>query len=217
MALMARREAAPCVRTESTAVELDVANSSGSNLRGKGTVFSGSRAFDIKPPHGPSYSRLDSLPRNSPQFPPLHRVSACLCLPPPCPFRPVANNPNPHCPVRCCCCLCLRLAVYRSGAALCEQRSTILGTDVQSPPTASVAPASPRRRPRPAPIAPAAAPPPPHSQAHSANMCTKVVHTYGCGHQHAEKAPCATSRGADCRTLNVKTVKHDEKCESCDH
>jgi hypothetical protein len=51
----------------------------------------------------------------------------------------------------------------------------------------------------------------------SANiMCVKVVHKYGCGHEHVEKATCATSRTTNCNVNNVKTVKHDEKCDSCD-
>lgn len=50
-----------------------------------------------------------------------------------------------------------------------------------------------------------------------ASMCTKVVHTYSCGHEVTEKAPCATSRTASCGVCNTKTVKHDEKCDSCDH
>ncbi|KAF2196673.1 hypothetical protein GQ43DRAFT_382736 [Delitschia confertaspora ATCC 74209] len=50
-------------------------------------------------------------------------------------------------------------------------------------------------------------------------MCTKVIHQYSCGHQVVEKAPCATSRGAPgtCGVLNTKNVKHDEKCDRCDH
>lgn len=48
------------------------------------------------------------------------------------------------------------------------------------------------------------------------DMCTKVVHKYGCGHVFEAKAPCATSRTAPCGVCNVKTVKHDEKCETCD-
>ncbi|KAL6706414.1 hypothetical protein ACN47E_005520 [Coniothyrium glycines] len=48
-------------------------------------------------------------------------------------------------------------------------------------------------------------------------MCTKVVHKYGCGHTIEAKAACATSRTTPCGVCNVKTVKHDEKCEDCDH
>ncbi|XPS79870.1 hypothetical protein M3J09_011840 [Ascochyta lentis] len=47
-------------------------------------------------------------------------------------------------------------------------------------------------------------------------MCTKVVHTYGCGHSTTDRAPCAASRSANCGVSNVKTVKHEEKCDSCD-
>jgi hypothetical protein len=64
--------------------------------------------------------------------------------------------------------------------------------------------------------------PPPYDRAFPVrlpppNMCTKVVHKYGCGHEIAEKAPCATSRTAPCGVCNTKTVKHDEKCDRCDH
>ncbi|KAH4208409.1 hypothetical protein HBI95_090270 [Parastagonospora nodorum] len=44
-------------------------------------------------------------------------------------------------------------------------------------------------------------------------MCLKVVHKYGCGHETAATAPCATSRTSPCGVNNVKTVKHEEKCE----
>jgi hypothetical protein len=47
-------------------------------------------------------------------------------------------------------------------------------------------------------------------------MCLKVVHKYGCGHETAATAPCATSRTSPCGVNNVKTVKHEEKCEQCD-
>jgi hypothetical protein len=50
-----------------------------------------------------------------------------------------------------------------------------------------------------------------------ADMCLKVVHKYGCGHETVATAPCATSRTAPCGVNNVKTVKHEEKCEQCDH
>lgn len=59
------------------------------------------------------------------------------------------------------------------------------------------------------PAADVAAPAPP-------TMCTRVIHTYGCGHQVVEKAPCATSRSANCGVLNTKNVKHEEKCDNCD-
>ncbi|KAF2637349.1 hypothetical protein P280DRAFT_521030 [Massarina eburnea CBS 473.64] len=44
-----------------------------------------------------------------------------------------------------------------------------------------------------------------------ANMCTRVVHSYQCGHTITEKAPCAMSRTAPCGVENTKKVKHDEK------
>ncbi|KAF2453492.1 hypothetical protein BDY21DRAFT_293059 [Lineolata rhizophorae] len=47
-------------------------------------------------------------------------------------------------------------------------------------------------------------------------MCTRIVHTYSCGHQTVDKAPCAKSKSATCGVLNTKTVKHDERCDSCD-
>jgi hypothetical protein len=47
-------------------------------------------------------------------------------------------------------------------------------------------------------------------------MCIKVVHKYGCGHEEVEKATCAKSRTASCGVNTVKTVKHEEKCDSCD-
>jgi hypothetical protein len=50
-----------------------------------------------------------------------------------------------------------------------------------------------------------------------ANMCLKVVHKYGCGHEQVATAPCATSKTSACGVNNVKTVKHEEKCETCDH
>ncbi|KAF2091096.1 hypothetical protein K490DRAFT_54006 [Saccharata proteae CBS 121410] len=49
----------------------------------------------------------------------------------------------------------------------------------------------------------------------TATMCTKVVHSYSCGHQTVNSAPCATSRNAQCGVLNTKHVKHDEKCDAC--
>lgn len=48
-------------------------------------------------------------------------------------------------------------------------------------------------------------------------MCQKFVHTYSCGHQMVQKAECATSRSTNCGVLQVKNIKHDEKCDSCDH
>jgi len=48
-------------------------------------------------------------------------------------------------------------------------------------------------------------------------MCMKIVRTYSCGHQLVEKAECATSRSTNCGKLEVKSIKHDEKCDSCDH
>ncbi|OCL07643.1 hypothetical protein AOQ84DRAFT_294691 [Glonium stellatum] len=49
-------------------------------------------------------------------------------------------------------------------------------------------------------------------------MCTKVIQQYSCGHQVVGKAPCATSRGGSpCGVLKTTVVKHDEKCDSCDH
>ncbi|EAT78373.1 hypothetical protein SNOG_14136 [Parastagonospora nodorum SN15] len=45
-------------------------------------------------------------------------------------------------------------------------------------------------------------------------MCLKVVHKYGCGHETAATAPCATSRTSPCGVNNVKTVKHEEKYAS---
>jgi hypothetical protein len=49
------------------------------------------------------------------------------------------------------------------------------------------------------------------------NMCLKVVHKYGCGHETSATASCATSRTSACGVNNVKTIKHEEKCEQCDH
>ncbi|KAF2662560.1 hypothetical protein K491DRAFT_673072 [Lophiostoma macrostomum CBS 122681] len=43
-----------------------------------------------------------------------------------------------------------------------------------------------------------------------------VYEDYSCGHSESEKAPCATSKRANCGVLNTKTVKHDEKCDHCD-
>ena len=47
-------------------------------------------------------------------------------------------------------------------------------------------------------------------------MCIKIIDTYSCGHQYADKAPCAVSKTAKCGVLNTKTVKHDEKCDHCE-
>ncbi|OCK85518.1 hypothetical protein K432DRAFT_26667, partial [Lepidopterella palustris CBS 459.81] len=58
--------------------------------------------------------------------------------------------------------------------------------------------------------------PQPHNPTAS-DMCTKVINQYSCGHQVVEKAPCATSRSAVCGVLNTKTIKHEDKCERCDH
>jgi hypothetical protein len=48
-------------------------------------------------------------------------------------------------------------------------------------------------------------------------MCTRIHHTYACGHVVSEKAPCAASRSTNCGENKVKNVKHDEKCDRCDH
>lgn len=48
-------------------------------------------------------------------------------------------------------------------------------------------------------------------------MCTKVVHRYSCGHETADKAPCAKSKTTICGVNNVKVVKVDDKCDRCDH
>ncbi|KAK8222379.1 hypothetical protein BKA81DRAFT_10733, partial [Phyllosticta paracitricarpa] len=64
------------------------------------------------------------------------------------------------------------------------------------------------------PPSPSSSPPPPRPL--QTTMCTRFIHTYGCGHQVVEKAPCATSRSAPCGVLKTTHVKHDEKCDSCD-
>jgi hypothetical protein len=54
-----------------------------------------------------------------------------------------------------------------------------------------------------------------------ARMCTKIIHTFGCGHRTANDfAPCKTSRGQGqlCKSsdMKVKSVSHDEKCHACE-
>jgi hypothetical protein len=97
----------------------------------------------------------------------------------------------------------------------------------RSPVSSSRAPACrPISASRPRPAFPALPPspygrrPPPCNHRSSsllATMCLKVVHKYGCGHEHVATAPCATSKTSACGVNNVKTVKHEEKCETCDH
>ncbi|CAI6339447.1 unnamed protein product [Periconia digitata] len=48
-------------------------------------------------------------------------------------------------------------------------------------------------------------------------MCNTFVHTYQCGHTIREKAPCAPSRAGPCGVDKTTKVKHDSKCDSCDH
>ncbi|KAF2808397.1 uncharacterized protein BDZ99DRAFT_521952 [Mytilinidion resinicola] len=57
----------------------------------------------------------------------------------------------------------------------------------------------------------------PRRPSQPAAMCQKFVHTFSCGHQMVQKAECATSRSTNCGVLQVKNIKHDEKCDSCDH
>ncbi|KAK8173195.1 hypothetical protein IWX90DRAFT_381000 [Phyllosticta citrichinensis] len=48
-------------------------------------------------------------------------------------------------------------------------------------------------------------------------MCTKIIHTYGCGHRIIEIAPCASSRTGPCGVLKINNVNHgSSKCDKCD-
>ena len=44
-------------------------------------------------------------------------------------------------------------------------------------------------------------------------MCTKVVHTYPCGHQLIQTAPCADKGVGSCKGVKEKIVPHTEKCD----
>jgi hypothetical protein len=45
-------------------------------------------------------------------------------------------------------------------------------------------------------------------------MCTVIVHTYGCGHEVRDEAPCAQRRaGKACKGVSERKIPHTEKCE----
>jgi hypothetical protein len=49
-------------------------------------------------------------------------------------------------------------------------------------------------------------------------MCIRIIHIYSCSHVNsADFVPCASSRGEQCSTQDIKTkhVKHESKCDEC--
>jgi hypothetical protein len=59
-----------------------------------------------------------------------------------------------------------------------------------------------------------------HSPALSlvANMCTQITHKFLCGHDIAQKAPCALMRirSSEVHAPVARKIKHDEICETCE-